>query len=119
MVLKSVDQRSWHPARCFWGVVNGYLRPSRAHSLDVLLTIVRWLSGETCPLLLTTAGREPSDEAAIWSRAGQDRGATLASGVGELQTGSEFGHEGGWRKEKFEELGGSPLQLGEIAQGKI
>ena len=32
-------------------------------------------AGETCPLLLATAGREPSDAAALRSHAGQDRAA--------------------------------------------
>ena len=38
-------------------------------------------AGETCPLLLAAAGGEPSDAAAVWSHAGQDRIAALARGV--------------------------------------
>ena len=51
--------------------------------------------GETCPLLLAAPGREPSDATAVWSHAGQDRGATLASRVGEFLAGADFGGEEG------------------------
>jgi hypothetical protein len=52
-------------------------------------------AGETCPLLLAAPGREPSDATAVWSHAGQDRGATLASRVGEFLAGADFGGEEG------------------------
>ena len=51
--------------------------------------------GETRSLLLAAAGRELSDAAAVWSHAVQDRGTTITSGVGEPQTGADFGDEGG------------------------
>ena len=52
-------------------------------------------AGETCPLLLAAPGGEPSDATAVWSHAGQDRGATLASRVGEFLAGADFGGEEG------------------------
>jgi len=36
-----------------------------------------------------------SDATAVWSHAGQDRGATLASRVGEFLAGADFGGEAG------------------------
>jgi hypothetical protein len=47
------------------------------------------------PVLLAAPGGEPSDAAPLWSDAPADRSATIASGIGEPQTGSDFGDEGG------------------------
>jgi len=45
--------------------------------------------------LLAGAGGETTDATAIWSHAGQDRGATLASRAGEFLTGADFGGKEG------------------------
>jgi hypothetical protein len=42
------------------------------------------------PLLLAAPGGESSDAAALCEHAVQDRGATMASGIGEPQTGADF-----------------------------
>jgi hypothetical protein len=44
---------------------------------------------------LAAPGGEPSHATAVWSHAGQDRGATLASRVGEFLAGADFGGEEG------------------------
>jgi hypothetical protein len=43
-------------------------------------------AGETCPVLLTTAGRRAPEAEAVRQHAAKDRGATLARGIGEPQT---------------------------------
>ena len=40
-------------------------------------------AGETCPLLLASAGGEPSDEAALWEYGAADRGAVASGGIAE------------------------------------
>lgn len=55
----------------------------------------RRMAGEACPLLLAAPGGEPSDVATVWSDATADRSATIASGIGEPQTGADFGDERG------------------------
>ena len=59
----------------------------------------RW-ADETCPLVQAPAGRQSSDEAALRKHAVQGRGTTITSGVGEPQTGADFGGEGGRGKGK-------------------
>ena len=45
--------------------------------------------------LLGAPGGEPSDAAALWSDAATDRGATITGGIGEPQTGPDFGDKRG------------------------
>ena len=45
------------------------------------------------PLLLAAAGGEPSDAAAVWRHAAEDRDAAVASGIGGSQSGANFGDE--------------------------
>ena len=54
-----------------------------------------WPIGQARSVLLIAPGGESSDMAALWSDATADRCATIASGIGEPQTGSDFGDEGG------------------------
>ena len=51
-------------------------------------------------MLLAALGTEPSDEAALRKHVVQDRGTTITSGVGEPQTGADFGDEGRLGEEK-------------------
>jgi hypothetical protein len=44
---------------------------------------------------LAALGKESSNEAALRKYVVQDRGITITSGVGEPQTGADFGDEGG------------------------
>ena len=70
-------------------------RPLVAHQLAAAVGENGPPIDQARPLLLAAPGREPSDQGAVWGHAVQDRGATLASGIGEPQTGSVFGDEGG------------------------
>jgi len=47
------------------------------------------------PAIIGCSWRRPSHATAVWSHAGQDRGATLASRVGEFLAGADFGGEEG------------------------
>ncbi len=60
----------------------------------------RRAADQTRSQLLAALGGESSDTAAVWSHGGPDHCATLASRLGEPQTGADFGDEGGWGKEK-------------------
>jgi hypothetical protein len=57
-------------------------------------------SGETCPLLLAVLGGESSHATLVWSHAGQDRSASLASGVSEPANRSDFSDETGGERKK-------------------
>jgi hypothetical protein len=51
-------------------------------------------------ILLAAIGREPPDATLVWSSAGQDRSAALASGAGEPPNSLDFSDETGGEKEK-------------------
>ena len=66
--------------------VSGAAPEDRRLVVDQLAATVRdnrRTAGEACSLLLAAFGGESSDAAALWSRAVQDSGATIAMGVGE------------------------------------
>jgi len=44
---------------------------------------------------MAVAGGKSSDAATLRKHAVQDRGTTISNGVGELQSGADFGDEGG------------------------
>ena len=70
-------------------------RPLVAHQLAAAAGENRRAADQTRALLLAAPDRESSDEAALRKHAVQDRGTTITSGIGEPQTGSDFGDEGG------------------------
>ena len=47
-------------------------------------------AGETCPLLLALAGREPSDKAVVWKYAPADRRAVASGGIDEAVAGKSI-----------------------------
>jgi len=60
-------------------------------------------AGQAHAVLLVAAGRESLDAAALWSDAGQDRGAAIASGLGEPPPGPDFKRRAGRREGKVSE----------------
>ncbi len=72
----------------------------------------RRTANETCPLLLAAAGREPSDAAALWSHAGQDRSVALARRVGEPTTGSDFSDARGTGRQSVAGIGRKRVSFG-------
>jgi hypothetical protein len=72
----------------------------------------RRTADETCPLLLAAAGREPSDAAALWSHAGQDRSVALARRVGEPTTGSDFSDARGTGRQSVAGIGRKRVSFG-------
>jgi hypothetical protein len=55
----------------------------------------RWPIDQARPLLLAALGGESSHVTLVWSHAGQDRSAALASGVGEPPTRPDFKRRAG------------------------
>src|SRR5208282_2121155 len=52
----------------------------------------------TCPVLLVAPGREPSDAAALWEHAAEDRGAPGAGWIKRAPSGAKFDDDAGRRK---------------------
>lgn len=61
----------------------------------VSVTVVFAVPAETRPLLLATAGREPSDPATLRGHGAADRFAVHASGVGGAADRADFSEQGG------------------------
>jgi hypothetical protein len=66
-----------------------------AHKLAAAVGEDRRTFDQACPLPLAAPGRGPSDSAAVWEHDPADRLEALASRVGELETGADFGDEVG------------------------
>ena len=52
------------------------------------------------PLLLAVAVREPSDAAAVWHHAGEDRGLAVAIGLGSSLSAADLDDEGGGQRDE-------------------
>ncbi len=58
-------------------------RPRLAQQIAAAPGENRRTFNQACPILLAAAGREPSDAEVLWKHAAENRGATIASGIGE------------------------------------
>jgi len=91
----------------------------RQSDLDQLATALgenRQAADQARPVLLAPVGRESSHATLVWSRAGQDRSAALASGVGEPPTRPDFKRRAGrterCRRNRSREAGSRFVILG-------
>ena len=64
-----------------------------------------------CDIPLDIADDLIDDAAPLWCDARADRSATIASGIGEPQTGSDFGDEGGRGRKKCLRTGSEKRQF--------
>jgi hypothetical protein len=70
------------------------------HQLAAAVGEDRRLAGEARTVLLAAVGRESFHATLVWSHAGQDRSASIATGVGEPPNRSDFSDEARGEKEE-------------------